>query len=290
MSPRSASVHTGLGIIQLCRLDKPVGIFLLLWPTLWALLDAAQGMPPRWELIVFLLGVVLMRSAGCVINDYADRHWDGAVERTKQRPLITGAVKPWQALIVFVSLCLVAFGLVLTLNALTIQLALVAAALATLYPFTKRFTQLPQFVLGAAFSWAIPMAYAAISNQIPAHAWALFVANLSWTVAYDTQYGMVDRKDDLSVGIKSTAILFGAYDRLAIGALQLICLTAFSWFAYSQDDGCPLWLGLFLVAVLFIQQGWQIRDREADSCFRAFRANNREGLVVTLAIAAALIT
>lgn len=290
MSANPASLmKTFTGFVQLCRFDKPVGILLLLWPTLWALLDAAQGVPAPWVLTVFVLGVILMRSAGCVINDYADRHWDGAVERTKQRPLVTGTVKPWQALSLFGLLCAIALGLVLTLNPLTIQLSLAAAALATVYPFTKRYTQLPQFVLGTAFSWAIPMAYAAVQNQVPMHAWALFAANLSWTVAYDTQYAMVDRDDDLKVGIKSTAILFGQWDRQIIALLQLLCLLSLAWFAQAQHYGMVFWGGLLIVSALFMQQAWQIRSRERAACFAAFKANNRVGLVLTLAIAASLL-
>ena len=276
------------GMIQLCRFDKPVGILLLLWPTLWALLDAAQGIPPMSVLVVFISGVILMRSAGCVINDYADRHWDGAVERTQQRPLVTGLVSTRQALSLFVSLCLLAFVLVLTLNVFTIQLSFVALGLAVVYPFTKRFTQLPQLVLGAAFSWAIPMAYAAILNEIPPQAWALFIANLCWTVAYDTQYAMVDRNDDLKVGIKSTAILFGDFDRVAIAVLQLASLLALSVFGWQTQQAWPFWLGVLSWLGLFIQQGILIKDRQRMACFQAFRANNQAGWLLTLAMLVAL--
>ncbi|MBD1391140.1 4-hydroxybenzoate octaprenyltransferase [Neiella sp. HB171785] len=278
------------GIFRLCRLDKPVGILLLLWPTLWALLDAAQGLVWSWPAVALMLGVVLMRSAGCVINDYADRHWDGAVARTKTRPLVTGEVTPKQALGVFVGLCLVAFALVLTLNQLTIQLSFVAVALATIYPFTKRITHLPQVVLGAAFSWAIPMVYAAINGAIPAHAWWLFAANLAWTVAYDTQYAMVDRADDLKVGIKSTAILFGRFDVLAIVMLQLLCLACLVGFAVSAALMQVTFAGALLLALgLFIWQWQLVRERQPAACFLAFRSNNWVGMVISGGLALALV-
>ncbi|MBW8191229.1 4-hydroxybenzoate octaprenyltransferase [Neiella marina] len=276
------------GLWRLCRLDKPVGILLLLWPTLWALIDASQGNVWSWPALALMLGVVLMRSAGCVINDYADRHWDGDVERTKSRPLVTGEVSPQQALILFITLCVCAFVLVLSLNQLTIALSVVAAGLATIYPFTKRITQLPQMVLGLAFSWAIPMAYAAVLGTVPIQAWWLFAANLCWTVAYDTQYAMVDRDDDVKVGIKSTAILFGQFDRLAIAILQLlflICLIVFAWITLAEP---VLLFGLLLAAGMFVRQAKMIRQRERQQCFAAFRANNWVGFVVAAAMAASV--
>nr|WP_188708309.1 4-hydroxybenzoate octaprenyltransferase [Neiella marina] len=277
------------GLFRLCRLDKPVGILLLLWPTLWALLDAGQGDIWSWPALALMLGVVLMRSAGCVINDYADRHWDGAVARTNTRPLVTGEVTPTQALVFFVILCLISFALVLTLNRLTIALSFVAVALATIYPFTKRVTHLPQVVLGAAFSWAIPMAYAAIEGVVPAHAWWLFGANLAWTVAYDTQYAMVDREDDLKVGIKSTAILFGCFDRAAIAVLQLICLVCLVGFAQASNANAALMAGLLVALLLFAWQWWLVRNRQPECCFLAFRSNNWVGLAISAGLALSLI-
>ena len=202
--------------VELMRLDKPVGIYLLLWPTLWALWVAAKGMPDFSVLLIFTLGVIFMRSAGCVINDYADRKVDGHVTRTVNRPLITGAVTSKQALILFFSLLAISFILVLFTNTLTIQLSFAGAALAAIYPFMKRHTHLPQVFLGAAFSWAIPMAFAAQAGELPKYVWLIYMANLSWTVAYDTQYAMVDRDDDVVVGLKSTAILFGRFDKIII--------------------------------------------------------------------------
>ncbi len=214
----------GLAYMQLARVDKPIGTLLLLWPTLWALWLAAGGLPNLWVLTVFVVGVFLMRSAGCVINDYADRNFDGHVKRTAGRPLPTGRVKPWEVLALFFVLALISFGLVLTMNPLTIGLSFVALLLAVSYPFMKRFISNPQLVLGMAFSWSIPMAYAAQADALPLVAWLLFFANLLWTVAYDTQYAMVDRDDDLKIGLKSSAILFGRYDKRIIGALQLSTL------------------------------------------------------------------
>lgn len=276
------------GLWRLCRLDKPIGILLLLWPTVWAIIDASSGAVWSWPACALLIGVVLMRSAGCVINDYADRHWDGAVERTKSRPLVTGEVSPLQALALFILLCLSAFALVLTLNQLTIALSFVAAGLATIYPFTKRVTHLPQFVLGAAFSWAIPMAYAAILGEVPLQAWWLFAANLAWTVAYDTEYAMVDRDDDVKVGIKSTAILFGRFDRVAIALLQLTTLLCLLLFAMQIQAGGAFIVGLAIVALLFVHQGVMIFRRQRQACFAAFRANNWVGLVIAAAMAASV--
>jgi 4-hydroxybenzoate polyprenyltransferase len=210
--------------VQLMRLDKPIGILLLLWPTLWALWIAADGLPPWSVLLVFLSGVVLMRSAGCIINDFADREVDRHVERTAARPLTTGALSSREALGLFAVLLVVAFLLVLTMNALTIQLSFGAVLLATLYPFMKRYTHLPQLFLGAAFGWAVPMAFAAVNGEVPLAAWLLFFATLCWAVVYDTMYAMVDREDDLKVGVRSTAILFGRRDRQIIGLFQLLML------------------------------------------------------------------
>ena len=209
---------------RLVRADRPIGIYLLLWPALWALWVAAEGIPPWWTLLVFVLGTALMRSAGCAINDYADRDFDGQVSRTAQRPLATGLVSPREAVAVFVVLSLLAFALVLTLNTKTIAYSFVAVALAASYPFMKRYTHMPQLVLGMAFGWAVPMAFTALQNQTPPVAWVLFAATVVWALIYDTMYAMVDRDDDLKIGIKSTAILFGRFDRLVIGLLQVLML------------------------------------------------------------------
>jgi 4-hydroxybenzoate polyprenyltransferase len=270
--------------IRLMRLDRPIGNFLLLWPTLWALWVAAGGLPKLDVLLVFVLGVLLMRAAGCVINDYADRDFDGQVERTKHRPLATGEVSAKQALMLFAGLGLLAFALVLTQNWLTIQLSFVGMALAALYPFTKRVTHLPQFVLGAAFGWATPMAFAAQTGELPSITWLMFGITLVWTVAYDTMYAMVDRADDLKAGIKSTAILFGRFDRLAIGLLQAFTLGLL--FLVGQIQGLNEWffLSLLLAGLLAAYQQYLIKDRDRDLCFKAFLNNNHFGAVVFLGL------
>lgn len=270
--------------IRLMRLDRPIGNFLLLWPTLWALWVAAGGLPTLDVLLVFVLGVLLMRAAGCVINDYADRDFDGQVERTKHRPLATGEVTAKQALALFAVLGLIAFALVLTQNWLTIQLSFVGMALAALYPFTKRVTHLPQFVLGAAFGWATPMAFAAQTGELPSITWLMFGITLVWTVAYDTMYAMVDRADDLKAGIKSTAILFGRFDRLAIGLLQAFTLGLL--FLVGQIQGLNEWffLSLLLAGLLAAYQQYLIKDRDRDFCFKAFLNNNHFGAVVFLGL------
>lgn len=275
--------------IRLMRLDRPIGNFLLLWPTLWALWVAAEGLPTLSVLVVFVLGVVLMRAAGCVINDYADRNFDGQVERTKHRPLATGEVSAKQALALFAALGLLAFVLVLTQNLLTIQLSFVGMALAAVYPFTKRLTHLPQLVLGAAFGWATPMAFAAQTGELPPIAWLMFAITLVWTVAYDTMYAMVDRDDDLIAGIKSIAILFGRYDKLAIGLLQL--LTLLLLFLVGQQLGLNEWffLGLLLAALLAAYQQYLLKDRERLLCFKAFLNNNHFGAVVFAGLVLGLI-
>lgn len=275
--------------IRLMRLDRPIGNFLLLWPTLWALWVAAEGLPTLSVLVVFVLGVVLMRAAGCVINDYADRDFDGQVERTKHRPLATGEVSGKQALALFAALGLLAFVLVLTQNLLTIQLSFVGMALAAVYPFTKRLTHLPQLVLGAAFGWATPMAFAAQTGELPPIAWLMFAITLVWTVAYDTMYAMVDRDDDLIAGIKSIAILFGRYDKLAIGLLQL--LTLLLLFLVGQQLGLNEWffLGLLLAALLAAYQQYLLKDRERLLCFKAFLNNNHFGAVVFAGLVLGLI-
>ena len=266
--------------IQLMRLDRPVGTLLLLWPTLWAVWIAGQGSPSLRTVIVFTLGVIVMRAAGCVINDFADRNIDGQVKRTEGRPLATGALSGKQALMLFCALGAIAFVLVLFLNTFTILLSFGALALAVLYPFMKRYTHLPQVVLGAAFSWAIPMAFAAETDSLPAIAWLLYTANLLWTVAYDTEYAMVDRDDDLKIGVKSTAILFGEMDRLMIGALQGMTLFAL-WLLGRQLEFGGFWLtGLAVAAGLFVYQHWLMRERSRDGCFQAFLNNQWVGLAV----------
>lgn len=271
--------------IQLTRLNKPIGIYLLLWPTWWALWIAADGFPPLPVFIIFTLGVILMRSAGCAINDYADRDFDGHVQRTKQRPLAAGLISPKEALAVFAALSLVALLLALPLNTLTLKFSVIALLLAASYPFMKRFHHLPQLHLGAAFSWAIPMAFTAITNQFPPlAAWLLFCANLLWTVAYDTQYAMVDREDDLKIGVKSTAILFGQQDRLIIGLLQLFTLLLLIAVATLEQLTFWYYMALVLALLLFAYQQTLIRQRTPQLCFKAFLNNHWVGLIIFLGI------
>lgn len=267
------------------RADKPIGTFLLLWPTLWALLLAAEGLPEVHLLVVFVLGVFLMRSAGCVINDYADRHFDGSVERTSQRPLVIGSVTEKEALGLFVCLVMVAFLLVLTLNWQTIALSVIALCLAASYPFMKRYTHLPQVVLGAAFGWSIPMAFMASLESVPAYGWWLYLANLLWTVAYDTQYAMVDRDDDLKIGIKSTAILFGRYDNLIIALLQVFTLIILLGIGQALAMQWPYYLSLLMIAGLFMYQSWLTFRRARGRCFQAFLNNHYVGMILAMGIA-----
>lgn len=268
------------GLLQLIRFDKPIGTLLLMWPTLIALWLAAGGPPQPYLLFIFMAGVFLTRSAGCVINDLADRDLDGAVQRTNMRPLVTGAVSPRAAVILFMALMLLAFVLVLFTNALTIALSFVAVVLASTYPLMKRFTHLPQLVLGAAFSWGIPMAFAAQSGALPPALWLLYVANLLWTVAYDTMYAMADREDDILVGIKSSAILFGRYDRSIIAVLQISCLVCFFLVGQAFAMGTSYQLALIITAGLFIYQHSLIRNYEPTACFQAFLHNNWVGMVI----------
>jgi 4-hydroxybenzoate polyprenyltransferase len=270
--------------IRLMRLDKPIGALLLLWPTLWALWLAAEGVPSLKNLLIFVLGVTLMRAAGCVINDFADRRVDGHVERTRHRPLATGAVSSREALILFVSLCLLSFLLVLLTNALTIKLAFAGVALAFCYPFMKRYTHLPQLVLGAAFAWGIPMAFAAETNSLPPTLWALYVAVILWTVAYDTFYAMVDRDDDLKIGIKSTAILFGDMDITITATLQVLVLAAMAMIGMDFGRGIWFFLSLGAAALLFLYQQYLIRHRDRAGCFKAFLNNNYVGAVIFLGL------
>ncbi len=269
----------------LMRADKPVGSYLLLWPTLWALVLAAQGLPPWSITAVFVTGVFVMRSAGCVINDYADRKVDGKVARTNARPLVSGIVTEKQALGLFATLVGVAFLLVLTLNWQTIVLSIGALILASVYPFMKRYTHLPQVVLGAAFGWAIPMAFMAINATVPGWAWGVFAIKVVWTVAYDTQYAMVDKTDDLKIGVKSTAILFGQYDRLIVGLLQLSVILMLSVLGRYLQLSLPFYLGVLVAAGLFLHQQRLIFYRDRQACFKAFLNNNYVGMAIALGIA-----
>lgn len=271
--------------IRLTRLDKPIGIYLLLWPTVWALILASSGFPSMHMLIVFCSGVVLMRSAGCVINDYADRHVDGKVKRTAMRPLVSGDVSEKEAIGLFTVLLFLSFLLVLTLNSATILLSLGAVLLASTYPFMKRYTHLPQVVLGAAFSWGIPMAFMAIMGTLPWWSWLLYAANLVWTVAYDTQYAMVDRDDDVKIGVKSTAILFGRWDKLIIAILQGLTLFLLIVMASVVHLGWPFYVAILIVSGIFLYQQWLISERARDKCFQAFLNNHIAGLVITLGLA-----
>jgi len=270
--------------IRLMRLDRPIGTWLLMWPTLWALWFAAEGTPDLKVLVIFVLGVIFMRAAGCVINDYADRNFDGHVERTTQRPLATGEVSSKEALVLFALLCSLAFLLVLFTNPLTLLLTPAGLALAACYPFMKRYTHFPQVVLGAAFSWAIPMAFAAQAGSLPPALWLIFAANLVWTVAYDTAYAMEDRPDDLKIGIKSTAVFFGDYDRLAIGCLQLATLVLLTLAGFAFARGAFFFIGLALMAGLFIWQQWLIRERKRGPCLEAFLNNHYAGMLVFLGL------
>ncbi|AUU83619.1 4-hydroxybenzoate octaprenyltransferase [Leclercia adecarboxylata] len=270
---------------RLMRTDKPIGALLLLWPTLWALWVATPGLPPLWILAVFVAGVWLMRAAGCVVNDYADRKFDGHVKRTANRPLPSGDVTEKEARTLFVVLVLLSFLLVLTLNTMTILLSVAALALAWVYPFMKRYTHLPQVVLGAAFGWSIPMAFAAVSESVPLSCWLMFLANILWAVAYDTQYAMVDRDDDLKIGIKSTAILFGRQDKLIIGILQVAVLALMMAIGYLNQLNGAFYGAVAAAGVLFIYQQKLIANREREACFKAFLNNNYVGLVLFLGLA-----
>ncbi|MBY8057044.1 4-hydroxybenzoate octaprenyltransferase [Vibrio fluvialis] len=269
---------------QLTRMDRPIGSLLLLWPTIWALILAARGMPDLKVLAVFVIGVFAMRSAGCVINDFADRKVDGHVKRTAQRPLPAGKVTAREAFTLFLVLSLLSFLLVLTMNPLTIKLSFAGLVLAFIYPFMKRYTHLPQFFLGLAFSWSIPMAWAAQAGELPLVAWYLFVINVLWTVAYDTQYAMVDRDDDLLIGVKSTAILFGRFDKLIIGVLQLLTVAMLIALGYSYQLGASYYWGLLAASGLFVYQQHLIRHRERMPCFQAFLNNNYVGMAIAVGL------
>ena len=274
-----------LQYIYLMRLHRPIGILLLLWPTLWAIWIAGNGKPDIQVFIVFVLGVVLMRSAGCVINDYADREIDPHVQRTKDRPMATGQVSTREALILFTVLCLTAFALVLLMNRLTILLSLIGVTLAASYPFMKRYTHLPQLYLGASFGWAVPMAFAAQTGDVPRVAWLLFIATILWATAYDTMYGMVDREDDLKIGVKSTAILFGESDKAMIGLFQVLLFASLLLVGSEAGLHSYYYLGLLLAAGLAVYQQYLIRDRDPALCFKAFLNNNWFGALVFAGIA-----
>ncbi|MBK4784818.1 MAG: 4-hydroxybenzoate octaprenyltransferase [Pantoea sp. Pent] len=269
---------------RLMRIDKPIGTLLLLWPTLWALWLSGIAIPPLSVLLVFVLGVFVMRAAGCVINDYADRNVDGHVKRTAARPLASGAVTEKEAKLLFAGLGLLAFLLVLTMNRMTILLSFGGLALAWVYPFMKRYTHLPQVVLGAAFGWAIPMGWAAVSESLPFVCWLVFLANICWTVVYDTQYAMVDRDDDLKIGVKSTAILFGRYDKLIIGLLQLAALGLMALVGILLHLNGAFYWSLLLAGGLFVHQQKLIAGRERELCFQAFLNNNYVGLVLFIGV------
>ncbi|MCS6178601.1 4-hydroxybenzoate octaprenyltransferase [Shewanella baltica] len=271
---------------RLTRIDRPIGTLLLLWPCLMALMLAAGGMPDLKVLVIFIIGVVIMRACGCIINDYADRDLDSFVERTRARPLASGEISTKEALILFVILGLSAFGLVLLLNGLVVKLSVVGIILTIIYPFTKRITNMPQMFLGIVWSWSIPMAYAAQTGEVPMEAWWLFAANWCWTVAYDTMYAMVDRDDDLKVGIKSTAILFGKYDRQIIGLFQLAALACFIAAGWSADRGLLYGLGILTFVGFSTYQQMLIFDRERAPCFKAFLNNNWAGLALFVGLGA----
>ncbi len=266
--------------LALIRFDRPIGTYLLLWPTLWALWIAAEGTPDFKLLVIFSLGTFLMRSAGCAINDYADRHIDGQVKRTSNRPIVTGKISPRSALLFAAVLCILAFLLVLFTNQKTVLLSFAAAALAACYPFMKRYTHLPQIVLGAAFAWSIPMAFAAQQNAMPALLWLIYLAVLLWTTAYDTFYAMVDRDDDIIIGVKSTAILFGKQDRLITALLQLMMIVVMIMVGFQFNLGNWYFAGLAGAAVLFAYQQYLIRYRDRDDCLKAFLNNQWVGAII----------
>ena len=264
------------------RFDKPIGTFLLAAPTLWGIALANEGFPSLRLLAIFLAGIVVMRAAGCIANDLADRNLDGHVERTRLRPLVTGAlVRGGSAALLLLA---TALGLVALTNPLTIKLSFAGAGLAMIYPLMKRITHLPQIVLGIAFSWSIPMAFAASINALPSALWWLFTANLLWTVVYDTQYAMVDREDDLSVGIKSTAILFGNLDVRIIGLLQCLCLIAFWRCGVAFSLGPIYYAAVTAVGILFARHLWLIRDRDIEQCFAAFNQSKWIGLIILMGL------
>ena len=270
--------------VELMRLNKPIGIWLLLWPTLWALWIAGAGHPDPGVFTVFIAGVIVMRSAGCVLNDFADRNIDPYVERTRARPIASGAVAPAEALTLFIALALIAVGLAAMLNRPAQVLAAIAAGLTVVYPFIKRFVSIPQFVLGAAFGWAVPMVFAAQTGEAPRIAWLVFGTALVWAVIYDTFYAMVDREDDRRIGVKSTAILFGDADLFVIGGLQLLMLAALVLIGNMQEFGGWFYGAVAVSAVLMGYHQWLARDRRPAGCFAAFQHNHYIGLIVFIGI------
>ena len=271
---------------RLMRFDKPIGILLLLWPTLWALWIAGEGHPSIKNVLIFCTGVVLMRAAGCIMNDVADRDFDPHVERTRSRPLASGELTVRQALVVFFIVMLLAFGLVLMTNALTIKLAFAGALLASTYPFFKRWTHFPQVVLGLAFGWGIPMAFAAENGYVASIAWLILLINVIWSVIYDTLYAMVDRDDDISIGLKSTAILFGRYDLSILRLLKIIMIALLVLLGLKLQFSTPWFAAVTIAAVLFARQQFLVRNRDRDACFRAFLNNNWVGLVIWVGLLA----
>ena len=271
--------------IRLMRLDKPIGVYLLLWPTYWGLWFASNGQPSLKNFLIFTAGVLVMRAAGCVINDYADRYVDGDVARTQHRPIPTGEIAPKQAITLFFALLLIALVLVLQTNALTIILAVIGVLLAAIYPFLKRLTHLPQLGLGMAWAWAVPMAFAAEQQALPVGLWLISAAIVLWTIAFDTYYAMVDREDDLNIGVKSTAILFGKYDLLIIAVLQITSLILLGFAGDYFNRGIIYNLGLVIAAGYFVAQHLQARSRDADGCFNAFLNNHRVGMAIFIGIA-----
>ena len=280
ISPQS-SWRERLGYYALLiRANRPIGILLLMWPALWALWIAGEGQPDWSVVVIFMIGVTLMRSAGCAINDYADRKIDGRVERTKNRPIAAGLITPKEALGVFGVLVGLAFLLVLLLNWQTILMSFVAVTLAAVYPFMKRYTHLPQLVLGAAFGWAVPMAFTALTETVTPVGWLLFVATVIWALIYDTQYAMVDRDDDIKIGVKSTAILFGDMDLIIIGILQITMLGILWLVGINAELGVAYYISLAAAALLFVYQQYITRERDKKSCFAAFLNNNNFGAVI----------
>ncbi|MBX2881154.1 MAG: 4-hydroxybenzoate octaprenyltransferase [Granulosicoccus sp.] len=273
-----------IAYITLIRLNRPIGIYLLLWPMLWAFWFAAGGFPDLRLLIIFILGTVLTRSAGCAINDYADRDIDAHVARSSHRPLATGAIQPVEALIVFAVLMLLAFLLVLMTDAFTIKLSFVALFLAVLYPFSKRFTYLPQIFLGAAFAWAIPMAFAAQTGELTRITWLTFIAALLWAMVYDTIYAMADRQEDLQIGVKSTAILFGEADIVIVAVIQLMVISALVLIGTGLERGLYYFSGVAVAVLLFVYQLYLIRDREPSRCIQAFLNNHYLGMAVFIGV------
>lgn len=281
-APEVASQLRNYG--KLMRINKPIGVWLLLWPTLWALWLAGEGTPDQGLFVIFALGVFIMRSAGCVLNDYADRKIDPYVERTRTRPLATGAVAPLEAITLFVALGLIAIGLASMLNKQAQLLAVVAAGLTVAYPFLKRFISIPQFVLGAAFGWAAPMAFAAQTGDTPELAWLVFGTALIWAVIYDTFYAMVDREDDLKIGVKSTAVLFGEVDLFVIAGLQLLMIVALLLIGYRAELGFWYYLSVAIAAAMMAWHLWLARDRQPAGCFQAFLKNHLIGMVIFIGI------